>query len=267
MQHILLHPGLHRTGTSSMQHFLWRNREELVPYTQVMLTRHMKPVAQKCFDYAISQNPLGLLDMSALLDETFDDFNLPTGQNLLISSEMLSGAAPGQANCFDYSAAPVLIEYLVGYLQERFPDTRLRVLLSTREHKRWLRSLYYYQLRMTRLTSGEEDFMTQYSAMPDHDAVALEIATLLAPLEVLTLDLDDASAYAFGPGGALVQAMNVPEDVIKTLAPVGRGNTAPSFAMREQFLTLNRSDKDDQSVARQKAMIAKEVDLGAWVNV
>ena len=58
MRQILLHPGFHKTGTSSMQHFLWINREVLEPYFDLRMFRHMKPVVRLASLFSRTNNPL-----------------------------------------------------------------------------------------------------------------------------------------------------------------------------------------------------------------
>jgi len=106
---ILLHPGFHRTGTSSMQHFLWLNRDAIAPYLTVRLTRHFKSVARLCTRYAVTQNPLDLTDMITELDTAFAQDPVPSNRNLIISSEAFCGEIPGHNTVADYSAAPTLI--------------------------------------------------------------------------------------------------------------------------------------------------------------
>lgn len=263
-QQILLHPGFHRTGTSSMQHFLWLNRDALAPYLTIRLTRHFKSVARLCTRYSTTQNPLDLTDIISELDAGFAATPVPTGRNLLISSEMFCGEIPGHGTVMDYSAAPTLITYLVGYLEERFPEAKITVLLSIRDAEEWLFSAYRHVLRRSRLTMTREEFATTYRDAADFEAVAQDIAEAIAPLDVLYLPLDHALQNPLGPGAALVDQMPLPDTVRDALLPVGIGAKGAEPHLWGQFLAMNRADYPDDQVTAQKEQMAEAAKLGHW---
>lgn len=263
-QQILLHPGFHRTGTSSMQHFLWANRDALAPYLTIRLTRHFKSVARLCTRYAITQNPLDLTDMIGELDAGFAADPVPTGRNLLISSEMFCGEIPGHGPVMDYAAAPTLITYLVGYLAERFPDAQIRVLLTTRDADDWLFSAYRHVLRRTRMTVTREEFATTYRDAADFDMIVQEIAEAIDPVEVLYMPLDHALQNSAGPGAALLDQMPLPDAVRDALHPVGIGAKGAEPHLWGQFLAMNRADYPDDQVTAQKEQMAEAAKLGHW---
>lgn len=264
MQHILLHPGFHRTGTSSMQHFLWLNRETLAPHLTVRLTRHFKPLAQHCARYAASLNPLDLTDLIGALDQGFAENPVPRDRNLLISSEALCGTIPGEHGIADYSAAPALITYMVGYLQERFPDAQVRVILTTRTPDDWLFSAYRHILRRSRMTLTREDFAVKYAKAADLDAIVADIAEAIAPAETLYLPLDHALNSHLGPGTALLDQLPLPDDIRERLLPVGIGAAGAAPHLWGQFLAMNRSDLPDEDVSAQKEQMAEAAKLGHW---
>lgn len=247
-----------------MQHFLWRNRESLEPYLSLMMLRHMKPVIRQCGIAATTRNPLDLMDIAGLLDTAFSDNPVPEGRNLIMSAEGLCGHLPGRAGVEDYAAAPMLIQYLCGYLADRFPGAQIRVILSTRGAEAWLTSAYCAQLRATRLTATAQEFADRYKAAADFDAVLAEIATLIDPIDVLFLPLEEATRHPLGPGCALLDQIPVPDVVRNALLPVGRGNEGPSAATRDSFLRMNQSTMDDAEVIRLKADLAQAEDLGMW---
>ena len=261
---ILLHPGFHRTGTSSMQHFLWLNRDAIAPYLTVRLTRHFKSVARLCTRYAVTQNPLDLTDMITELDTAFAQDPVPSNRNLIISSEAFCGEIPGHNTVADYSAAPTLITYLVGYLQERFPEAEIRVILSTRDVDAWLFSAYRHVLRRSRVTMTREEFAATYRDAVDFEDILTQIAEAIAPVEVLYLPLDHALQNPLGPGAALLDQMPLPDDVRHTLTPVGIGAKGAEPHLWGQFLAMNRADYPDAQVTAQKEQMAEAAKLGHW---
>ncbi len=264
MRQILLHPGFHRTGTSSIQHFLWLNRAVLAPHLTVRLTRHFKPLAQKCHRYAQNQNPLDLTELLDALDQGFAENPVPTDRDLIISSESFCGEIPGHQAIADYSAAPALITYIATYLSERFPDAAVRVLMTTREATPWLTSAYRHVLRRNRITMTEAEFASAYAAAGDLNAVVGEIAAAVAPLETLFLPLELAQTADLGPGAAVLQQLPLPDAVLSALKPVGIGAAGAPPHIWGQFLAMNRSDRPDDEVSTLKEQMAESAKLGHW---
>ena len=267
MRQILLHPGFHKTGTSSMQHFLWVNREALEPYFDLRMLRHMKPVVKLANTYSRRGNPLDLVDMVGLLDTMFDEFPVRDVRDLLISSEGLSGHLPGWPNVKDYGAVPTLMTYLTGYLADRFPDAQVKLLFTTRSGHDWLYSAYRHHLKGQRMTLNFEEFQATFGKAADLQAIITEVAEVLAPLPVMFMPMSDALRHPLGPGAALVDQMNVPQAVRDNLEPVGKGNEGPDDALWAEFLKLNKSNLPDAPVKDQKIALAKAAALGGWKPV
>lgn len=264
MQQILLHPGFHRTGTSSMQHFLWLNRDVLAPAVTIRLTRHFKPLAQQCARYANTRNPLDLTDLIGALDAGFAAEPVPRDRSLILSSEAFCGDIPGHGATKTYAAAPALITYIAGYLEDRFPTAQVRVILTTRAADDWLFSAYRHILRRSRLTLSQEAFAKTYAKAADLDAVVAEIAAAVDPVETLYLPLDHAATHPLGPGAALLQQMSVPDYLWHALRPVGIGAAGASSHLWSEFLAMNRSDLPDDVLSAQKEHMAEAAQLGHW---
>lgn len=264
MQQILLHPGFHRTGTSSMQHFLWRNHEVLSPHVSLMMLRHMKPVVRQCAHFAQTRDPLDLLELAELLDTAFNENPIPDGRHLIMSAEGLCGQMPGRPNMKDYAAASALIQYLTGYLSARFPTANLRVILTTRTPDSWLDSVYAFQLRTSRLRLDLAEFKKTYSQAANLEAALTQIADVIAPIDVMFLPLEEAGQHPKGPGCALLDQIGVPGMVRASLLSVGRGNEGPNAQLQQRFLEINRSALDDDEVALLKSQITEAENLGGW---
>jgi len=264
MRQILLHAGFHKTGTSSIQHFLWINREVLAPHFDLRMFRHMKPVVRLAALFSRTGNPLDLVDMVGLLDDVFDEFPVNDDRDLLISCEGLAGHLPGWPGVKDYGAVPTLMTYVAGYLSERFPDAQVKLIFTTRTAPEWLYSAYRHHLRGHRLTLDFKSFDATFKSAANLDAVIAEVAKVLAPLPVMYLPMKDALAHPLGPGAALVDQMNVPADVRASLTPVGKGNAGPDDALWAQFLELNRSTLPDRVLSEKKKALAEAAALGGW---
>lgn len=264
MRQILLHPGFHKTGASSIQHFLWHNRETLAPYFDLRMFRHFKTVSTTCAKYSATRDPLDLLELVSELDESFLLFPTNDKKDLLISCKGFCGHLPCNPTVPDYGAAPVLMTYLAGYLAERFPDAQVSVLFTTREPQDWLFSMYRQQLKSRRLTDDFKVFAEEYAGATALDRIIGEVAAALDPLPVLFMPLEEMQRHPLGPGAAVVDQMKVPVGVRQILHPVGRDGEGPDEAIWKLYLDLNRSAHPDAHVARQKEAIATAAGLGSW---
>ena len=264
MTAIVLHPGFHKTGTSSIQHFLWLNRTALAPHLTIALLRHMKPLVQAAGRYSRSRDPKELSDLSGAIDDLFAAVDPPDDWPLVISCEGLLGRLPGRPGYEDYDAAPELAAALSRQLRQRRPGSPLRILLTTRRGGDWLSSVYRHQLFGTRLTLGGAEFGARYARIAHLEAQADRIAAAAAPVPVERLPLEEAARHPLGPGGAFCARLGLPSQVLAALATVGQGNAGPAPDLWQQFLSLNRSDASDAEVLNEKTRLAKAAGLGGW---
>ncbi|SEQ40677.1 hypothetical protein SAMN05428995_104162 [Loktanella sp. DSM 29012] len=264
MRQIFIHPGFHKTGTSSIQHFLWYNRETLDPFGAPVMLRHMKPLLQIIGRFSRTLNPLDLMDYVARMDDAFAVAAPRSDQNIIMSCEGLLGNLPGGPGVASYAPSVTLAAYLTGYLAERFPDVRQRMILTTRDADGWLFSTYRHHLRGHRLKLDFNEFAALHAGTADLDKTVAEVAEVIAPVPVDTLPMTDLLAHDLGPGGALCEHMGVSPKIMVQLAPVGTGNAGPDTALWQKFLDLNRSPLADRAVAAEKERLAAEANLGGW---
>ena len=256
-QQIILHPGFHRTGTSSIQHFLWANRKVLYPYVQVLLNRHVESVAHLCTQFSISQNPLDLATMVDALDTAFDAQPATAGRHLIISSETLCGRIPGYATTQDYAAVPTLVAYLTTYLQDRFPSANIRVLFTTRDPEPWLFSVYRHVLRSNRIVEKPDSFARKFNKAAQFDTTMETVAEAISPVETLSLPLEDAAQHPQGPGCVLLDQLSLPSHIFTQVQPVEVAARGASTHMWQEFLAMNKSDLPDQILSAQKNGMAR----------
>ncbi len=264
MRQILLHPGFHKTGTSSIQHFLWVNREALEPYFDLRMFRHRKPVVRLASLFSRTHSPLDLVDMVGLLDDVFDEFPVRDDRDLLISCEGLAGQLPGSPQVQDYEATQILMTYVTGYLATKFPDAQVKLIFTTRDADDWLFSCYRHHLRGHRMTLDYKSYAAAFRSASNLMAVVTQAAEGIAPVPVLFVPFEDAIRHPMGPGAVLVDQMSVPDNVRAGLTPVGIGNKGPDEELWTKFLTLNRSNLPDRVIANQKNELAEAANLGGW---
>lgn len=263
---ILIHPGFHKTGTSSMQHFLWLNRAVLAPHVNLLLLRHLKPAAKTCMYFSFRQNPYILTDLVESLDRIMAAC-LPEGDaDLVISCEGLSGHLPGWPKVDSYAAAPITAAYLSGYLSERFADAEQSFVYSSRAEDAWLWSVWRHHLMSHRLVEDWPAFAARLRPAADMAGVVAEVAQALDAVPVFVLPLEDATNHPQGPGGALLELLDLPEDLRLRLRPVGEGNRGPDRALAAEYLALNRSALADAAVQSRKQALAEVASVGGWAQ-
>lgn len=261
---ILLHPGFHKTGTSSIQHFLWTNRAALAPHAQLRLLRHLKEPARLCMAFSRSHDPLVLLDLADALAASLD--GLDPSRPLILSCEGLSGHLPGWPGVDSYAAAPITLAYVAGFMAERAPGADLQVLLTLRAPVPWLHSAWRHHLMGQRLTLDWPAFRDRYAPAADLPAMAREITEALDGLPLTTLDLADITGHPQGPGGALLAAFGLPAPQLADFTPVGRDNPGPDAALSATVLDLNRGPLDDGALRAEKARLADAHGVGGWIR-
>lgn len=260
---ILIHPGFHKTGTSSIQHFLWDNRAVLAPHVSLLMLRHLKPVVKRCQGYSHSHNPLILAEVVETMDEALGLYPPQPGTVLLISCEGLSGHCPGWPGVDDYAAAPVTASFLTGYLAERYPGVPQEIVYTTRSQPGWAASAWRHHLMGQRLRQDWPEFAARFGTV-DLGATVAEIAAALDPLPVYALSLEDAQDHPLGPGGALIELLNLPEAVFARLRPVPRANPGPDESLAAQLLALNLSRLPEAELIARKARLVEQAGIGGW---
>lgn len=267
---ILIHPGFHKTGTSSIQHFLWINRDRLAPHVATLQLRHLKPVAQLCMSFARNRKQLVLADLVDLLDDALAEHGPDPAaadtRDLVVSCEALSGHCPGWPGVVDYSAAPFTAIMLAGYFAERFPEAGVVVVYGLREQDSWLRSAWGHHLFGQRETTGFDDWAAVHRAGADLMSVVMDVAAAIDPIQVFTLPIEEARDHPLGPGGALIELVRMPDAARGTLDPVGQGNRGPDDALAAEYLALNRSTLSDRDVKARKADLADASGVGGWTT-
>ena len=264
MTRIVLHPGFHKTGTSSIQHFLWHNRAALEQDVSLALLRHMRPLVRAVGRYSRGRDPVELIDLGTLVDEMLESAAPDPDRTLVVSCEGLLGRLPGRPGIEDFDSAPTLALELAKQFAARFPARPLEIVLTTRRGADWLASVYRHHLQGARLTMGAAEFGARYAAVAHLNRHAALIEAAVAPVPVLRLPLERARQHPLGPGGAFCAAIGVPDETIARLTPVGHGNAGPDPALWQQFLDLNRSEAADDEVRAGKDRLAKAAGLGGW---
>lgn len=228
-----------------------------------MMLRHLKPVVKRCQSFSATQNPLILAELVETMDEALALGPPQPGADLLISSEGLSGHCPGWPGIDSYDAAPVTAAFLAGYLAERYPSAEISLVYTTRAAEAWAHSAWRHHLAGYRLKADWPEFRDRLSAV-DLEAVVTGIAQELAPLPVYALSLEEAQAHPLGPGGAILELAELPEEIWARLRPVPPANSGPSESLAAELRALNLSRLTDAEVQARKAALLRAAGVGGW---
>lgn len=252
MVRIVLHPGFHKTGTSTLQRTLKTNRVALAGYAKILLTRDIQPLADATRAWSRSRKPddLNAVEQaaSAVMD-THGDGDVP----LLISSEDLCGHMPGRFDLQTYDAAPTLMARIDAGLRARAPDADIRFHFSTRSAQSWLASCHMQHVRYSRMDLSVLRYAKVYAASADLDAIVDQVAVALPDAQVSRKPLEDCTGR-LGPLGPVLDLIDVPYKHRRTLEKLPPQNVSMAPELRRALVELNRS-----GLSTEELRAAKEV--------
>lgn len=256
MTRVLLHAGFHKTGTTSAQDFLDRNRDLLSPHAVILLHPPLTSLAHWVRDYALIPDPERLQVISEEFAETLSLARLD-GRDLIVSHEELCGPMPLADATQPYPHAVPLLQALIRGLAS-LGAVELQLHFTLRDQAAWVASVYGHQLRKqtkVRLTEGRDSFTARLMGCR-LDAQVATIRAALPGIHITTSDLDQSDG-PFGPASAFVDFLRLPPDIIARLAPPRRMMVAPGSEVLQQMLDLNRSDLDADALADAKKAVIR----------
>lgn len=256
MTRVLLHAGFHKTGTTSVQDFLHRNRRLIRPQAQIVLHPPLAEVARWIRDYDLLPDPQRLQVITEEVARALSDLRL-NGRDLIISHEELAGPMPLGQSALPYPHAVPLLRAVIAGLS-RLGPVNLRLHFTTRPQADWVASIYGHQIRKqtkVRLTEGRDSFSVRLMAGRLED----QLAAIRAGLPGIALTSSDLSQQGtrFGPAQPFVDFLRLPEKVQAQLSPPRHLMIAPAPDVLDQMLALNRSDLDAKALIQAKKALIK----------
>ena len=247
---ILLHPGFHKTGTSSLQRGAMARADDLAPHLRVLLTPDIIKAARAARRYSTTRSPDLLARFSDHFQTSITSQSRDDPRALLISSEDLGGALPGLSGVGTYDAAPDLMLAASSALRAHFgAQAQITIWFTTRETGPWLKSLYWQNLRAHRLVDDFETFRDQFAPAADMGRIVTNTRAAIGDQALVTATaLETIAQHRAGPLGAALDLLDIPS---QTLAPLGAHNLQPADAA-DALLALNRSEIDDASLKDAK---------------
>lgn len=255
MTRLIVHAGFHKTGTTSAQKTLRKNRAALRPFTRIVLRAGMTPLceAARAFSVSRSEWDLALVKYEAAqLAQT-----VPPGATALLSSEDLAGHMPGRRGLRRYDATPRLMAALHHAFASVHPGAQITLVFTTRADAPWLASCHAQHLRATRMTLTAREYARRFRASAALGEVVAQVAERVPDAQVVTAALEDCTG-PLGPAAPLLDLAQVPRDVQQSLTALPPANTAPPAEMLRRLLALNRSDLGDADLKAAKRALNAE---------
>jgi len=263
MTRVIVHAGFHKTGTTSLQGFLARNKNALKPWFDYYGKADFLQAGAAARIYGQRRFPWRRRRFA----KAFARFlaSIPDAETIVLSRETFAGAMPGHRTPLgrtitDYTPSAVpLAREITAALRTRFGrQTAVEFVYTIRERDSWMRSVYGHLLRSIHLTQDYREFRRILEKTPDLATQANIIAAAVRPVPVHVARLEEFANHPAGPAGAILLLAGVPDDMLKTLAPARHEYRAQPQHLQNQFLELNRSGKGKAELKRIKdAMIAK----------
>ena len=263
MRRILLHLGLHKTGTTAAQSFLFENRALIWPHHALVLPYVTRKAGLS--EAATRHSLYGTLGTLSEFGNRWRDLlaTLDFGEKrgLILSEENFSGLRPSRNLAVGYAEAPDLAACVVDLLRNRLGDSKLdiTVYLSLRQRGSWLRSLWAHDLQRTRLVQDFDVFRENLEVLPSPNQTAEAIRDRLTSVRVQTEWLEELRERSYGPGTPFAEFLDLPKEKAAQLVGPTRANPALPEAALAEMLELNRSGLDEATLVRQKARIVENV--------
>lgn len=252
---ILLHPGFHKTGTSSLQGGAQTQIDRLAAHLQFHNTADLAQSARAARRYSARPERINLRKFADAFAQDLRTVPSDGPRTLLISSEDLCGTLPGLRGVLTYDAVPSLMNVATAVLRSRFGTAAdITLWFTTRERESWLRSVWYQNLRAQRLTEDFADFRPMLARAAALDAVVAGVIRRLdRRARVIATPIETCGSAPLGPLAAALDLLAIPRD---GLTPLPARNAQPDGAA-EELLALNRSDLGDSAVIEAKRAVLR----------
>ena len=244
---VLLHPGFHKTGTTTLQRGARSHAASLDPQMRMLFAEDLHDAVIRARQYSDHPKKQRLANFTEAFARGIGPVDTTDPRPLLISCEALVGRLPGRTpTVIAYDAAPDLITAATGVLKDHFgPDLDLQVTFTTREGNSWLRSVYWQNLRVMRLTDDFETYRARHERAMDLDAIVTQTRSALSgKADVTEIAIETCLSLPLGPLGPMLAMLDIPTS---GLAPIPSSNIQPPGAA-EDLLALNRSSLDDDAL-------------------
>ncbi|MEO9781185.1 MAG: hypothetical protein ABJH07_09085 [Sedimentitalea sp.] len=222
---LIIHCGVQKTGSTSLHHFLGRNRDALAAHVLALTpakgsaTRDLGNAAMRFSLRPTDERLLRLRECAGLVRDAILEQGAET---VLISHENLLGAMLG--NSGTVTLYPRL-ERIVEVLNRVFAPLVPEYVVYTRDLPQWKRSVHAQAIRSDRYSGTLVDFLSKTEACGSWAQTERRLAKLVGAARSTLFRVEDEPDEA-RPGQQLLRYAGVSEAEIAALHPVrGRSKT------------------------------------------
>lgn len=254
--HVIVHPGFHKTGTTSLQAALRTNRKKLSPDIRILLKDDMPSLTATTKAYSVSMEPLDLALVIYEAGQVAESIPADT-KTVILSSESLCGQIPGRNNVKDYRAAPRLMGTLYDAFSEAHPTAKLSFFFSTRDRQPWLASCYTQHLRASRMTLSADNYIETFTPSSDLEKIVRDCVGAVPMCGVVSVRIEDSGKTRLGLLDRMLDIAGYPKTSREALTPVANLNTSPTPAQVAALLEVNRSNMSDTQARAARTALNK----------
>ncbi|KEP69869.1 hypothetical protein DL1_02050 [Thioclava dalianensis] len=213
---VIVHPGLHKTGTSTLQVSLRAARDQF-PDWHIALPEDIPGLSRAAAYFSREGDPLQIGYFQSAVAEWLDGLEPRPDRaplrGIVISNERMAGVMPGAApHVTGYHAAPALLGAMAQVLRAHFgAKLDLHVMLAIRARPGWLDSLHWQLVRTEGLAEPGTAFrkrMAGFDIAPTLGAIRAAIA----PAQLHVPRQEEMAGLAQGPLTPLFDLMELPPE-------------------------------------------------------
>lgn len=258
MTRILLHVGLHKTATSSVQGFLRQNVRLFWNHSVVLMPHKIGPARMHAIAYGNHGDPVDLVLMQAEMRAHLQGLRIGRHRDIVLSCEDFMGAMPDAGAV--YPRAVALIKALIACFDHLPDNPPVHIYLSLRDKDAWVDSLWRHRLRKLTgapLTLSRDEFAAALGPV-DLPALVKRLRRGLNTVPLFVRDIADLAERRFGVAQPLVNFLPFTEAERAAMIPPGRDNVGHAPALSDALLAMNRADMHPEARAQAKLKLLEQ---------
>lgn len=247
MLKVILHPGFHKTGTTSLQRMVTANRHILANKLQFFLPKHMHDLSFAARRLAITGKQKNAENLTRLTRDFSRNFS--NESPILISNEHLCGVIPGRKDTWSYAYAPHILQTLVDAIVERF-DAKVEICIwfTTRQPEDWMKSVYWQNLRSNRIVEDFDEYRKKLEPVATLDSTISKVESVLGN----RVRVESTDCEHFGSKDSpLRDFLEYLAVDFECLSLINRQNIQPMNGTQE-LLRLNRLNVSEEELTKLK---------------
>lgn len=239
----ILHAGFHKTATTSLQHFLIENSGVLSTQHSIWVSDFIKPISNKASKFSILRDTKILSEMAYRLQVYIEDEAKLHSKDIICSHEDFSGQLPGRADTNNhYDTIHETLPILCKTITDSGLFSEIIVYFSSRNHEKWLESLYWHLVQNFDLKLDFNNFKIKYTTFPKLEEIINKIRLKILDVKIVSANIDDYKDAEFGAITPFIDVINPTEDMRSKLQNIDRHRVRLPMDICLELLEINRND-------------------------